>query len=632
MSSANASSSSKSTSSLPSCNNSVANHAVTFSSSSYSGPSTSTANGASFRDCHHRDATCYRPRPPSASRPLDGSMHFSISDYPKEALDTMNIFRNMKKFCDVVIHAGEESFHCHKVVLASCSPYFKAMFCSGLKETDKPEVTIHGINPDIMCILINFAYTAELSVSEMNVCNLLPASCMFQMTHAVEACCTFLEHQLDPSNSIGIAEFAEQHGCHELAKKAKDYIDLYFSEVVKHDEFMNLHPCKLVTLLKRDELNVKCESEVYNAVKAWVRYDEKHRLSKLENLLCVVRCHFLTPKFLRDQLDFCRILKNNPQCKEYLCRILTDLELHKPCPDQQRYPQGAMVIYVVGGYLRQSLSNMECFHPELQQWFTLADLPMPRSGLGVGVVEGMLYAVGGRNNSPDGNMDTAAVERFDYLHNEWEHCAPLTVPRNRVGVCVLDNMLYAVGGSHGSAHHASVERYNPADDKWTLVKPMKTKRIGVGAAVVNRLLYAVGGYDGTNRLSTVECYHPENDEWNYVASMNVHRSGAGVTALGLYLYAVGGYDGTSQLKSVERYDIVRDRWETVPPMNSPRSALSVSVIDNKLYALGGYDGHNFLNTVEMYDPEARVWTEVTNMGCGRSGHAAASWLGVFFKT
>lgn len=177
-------------------------------------------------------APCYKLPPPSATRPPDGTMHFSITEYPKEALETMNIFRSMHKFCDVIIHTGEESFSCHKLVLASCSPYFKAMFCSGLKEAEMSEVTLHGVSPDVMEILINFAYTAELSVSELNICKLLPAACMFQVAHAVEACCTFLEQQLDPTNAIGIADFAQQHGCTELNKKAKEYIDLNFSEVL----------------------------------------------------------------------------------------------------------------------------------------------------------------------------------------------------------------------------------------------------------------------------------------------------------------------------------------------------------------------------------------------------------------
>lgn len=47
----------------------------------------------------------------------------------------------------------------------------------------------------------------------------------------IQACCDFLERQLDPSNAIGIAHFAEQHACIELSKKANQYIERRFIQV-----------------------------------------------------------------------------------------------------------------------------------------------------------------------------------------------------------------------------------------------------------------------------------------------------------------------------------------------------------------------------------------------------------------
>lgn len=52
---------------------------------------------------------------------------------------------------------------------------------------------------------------------------------------------------------------------------------------------------------------------------------------------------------------------------------------------------------------------------------------------------------------------------------------------------------------------------------------MSTARSRVGVAVVNGLLYAIGGYDGQSRLSTVEVYNPETDTWSKVAGMNSQR-------------------------------------------------------------------------------------------------------------
>lgn len=70
----------------------------------------------------------------------------------------------------------------------------------------------------------------------------------------------------------------------------------------------------------------------------------------------------------------------------------------------------------------------------------------------------MFYAVGGRNISPRGTYDSDRVDRYNPLTDSWRSCAPMSFPRNRVGVAVMDELLYAVGGSTGFEYHNSVER------------------------------------------------------------------------------------------------------------------------------------------------------------------------------
>ena len=79
--------------------------------------------------------------------------------------------------------------------------------------------------------IIAFMYTGQIRVAEVTVCQLLPAATMLQVPNVIEACCAFLERQLDPSNAIGIADFAEQHGCMNLKQKANQFIERHFTQV-----------------------------------------------------------------------------------------------------------------------------------------------------------------------------------------------------------------------------------------------------------------------------------------------------------------------------------------------------------------------------------------------------------------
>lgn len=59
-------------------------------------------------------------------------------------------------------------------------------------------------------------------------------------------------------------------------------------------------------------------------------------------------------------------------------------------------------------------------------------------------------------------------------------------------------------------------RYDPKTDVWTAVAPMSISRDAVGVCLLGDRLYAVGGYDGQVYLNTVEAYDPQTNEWTQV--------------------------------------------------------------------------------------------------------------------
>ncbi|XP_059048391.1 kelch-like ECH-associated protein 1B isoform X2 [Achroia grisella] len=574
-------------------------------------------------DLHHMNCDTTLDGAMGSSSNDIGDMTFCMGNYISDFMKMLFTMRSHQMLTDVILEVGNELFHVHKVVLAAGSPYFKAMFTSGLKESEMSRVRLQGVCPSAMAWLVYFMYTGKVRITEVTVCQLLPAATMFQISNVIEACCAFLERQLDPSNAIGIANFAEQHGCCELRQKANTFIERHFTQVCQEEEFLQLTAPELISLIRKDELNVGEEREVYNAVLSWVKYDEDRRHARMEHILKAVRCQYLTPNFLKEQMRTCTVLEKVPACREYLAKIFKDLTLHKKPVVKERRPNTPRIIYVAGGYFRHSIDVFEAFNLDDNCWTTLPTLTVPRSGLGAAFLKGLFYAVGGRNTSPGSSYDSDWVDVYNPALELWRPCSPMSTPRHRVGVAVMDGLLYAVGGSSGSEYHKSVECYDPERDSWTTVASMRSARLGVGVAVVNRLLYAVGGLDRARRTSSAECYHPENNRWTDVAPMRVARSGAGVAALNQYIYVVGGYDGAEQLSLVERYDTERDVWDAVASMRVARSALSLAVLDNKLYAIGGYDGTAFLDIVEVYDPTTNIWSDGTPLPSARSGHASA---------
>ena len=98
---------------------------------------------------------------------------------------------------------------------------------------------------------------------------------------------------------------------------------------------------------------------------------------------------------------------------------------------------------------------------------------------------------------------------------------------------------------------------------------------GVGVAVVGEFLYAIGGFDDSSPLDSVERFDPRKNQWTYVANMTTCRGGVGAGALGGRLWAVGGHNGEQYLNSVESYDPLFDVWEISAPMHTFRAGCGV---------------------------------------------------------
>ncbi|KAM4664324.1 kelch-like protein 4 [Discoglossus pictus] len=193
-------------------------------------------------------------------------------------------------------------------------------------------------------------------------------------------------------------------------------------------------------------------------------------------------------------------------------------------------------LYAVGGHDGWSyLNTVERWDPQARQWNYVASMSTPRSTVGVAALNSKLYAVGGR----DGSSCLKSMECFDPHTNKWSMCAPMSKRRGGVGVATYNGFLYAVGGHDAPAsNHLSrlsdcVERYDPKTDNWTMVAPLSVPRDAVGVCPLGDRLYAVGGYDGQTYLSTVESYDAQTNEWTQDVQLNIGRAGTCIVVIKL---------------------------------------------------------------------------------------------------
>ena len=162
-------------------------------------------------------------------------------------------------------------------------------------------------------------------------------------------------------------------------------------------------------------------------------------------------------------------------------------------------------LYALGGQDLSDIARAGCIYdPTTDAWTDGAIRPQ-LGYAGLAALNGVLYVVGGA----DYPLVSPGAQSLDLASNAWAARAPLPTARSDLAVGVLNGLLFAVGGldAQGNAL-AAVEAYDPATDTWTAKTPLPIPRAGLAVAAVNGALYAVGGRNSRGPVVAVVAYKP----------------------------------------------------------------------------------------------------------------------------
>lgn len=156
-------------------------------------------------------------------------------------------------------------------------------------------------------------------------------------------------------------------------------------------------------------------------------------------------------------------------------------------------------------------------------WTTKAPMPTTRGLVASGVINNILYVVGGATISCCNYVGTN--EAYDPSANMGQSKASIPTGRTLQGTngAVVNGLMYVIGGNASGSCTSANEAYNPATDTWTSLAPMPTARCHLAVAALNGLIYAMGGTVGLGAFSTVEVYNPATDIWCTAAPMPTAR-------------------------------------------------------------------------------------------------------------
>ncbi len=219
-------------------------------------------------------------------------------------------------------------------------------------------------------------------------------------------------------------------------------------------------------------------------------------------------------------------------------------------------------MYAIGGFSGgfpnwRAQSTMWTYDMARRRWSAGVNMPVPRAEGVAAVVNGKIYWIGGRVRvSQDANhfndhVDSTLNSVFDPATRRWSARAPAPTPRNSAAVGVIDGKIYVVGGRQFTRNETpgpirqtnvtALEVYDPRTDRWETKAPMPAAQAGLGAATVGGELYACGGEQlPTRLLPACWSYNPRTNSWRAQPALRTPRHGIGMAAVGGRIHVFGG--------------------------------------------------------------------------------------------
>ncbi|KAL8588071.1 hypothetical protein ACOMHN_067317 [Nucella lapillus] len=526
------------------------------------------------------------------------------------------------KFHDITITAGAHTFKCHRVILSCISPYFEAMFSSGMKESVTGEVKIEGIEGDIFRAILFYIYSGIDIVKTENAEEVRECCGVVWCGDIFRAILSYIYSGIDIVKTKNAEEVRDTHCCGVVCGDIFRAILSYIYrgiDIVKTENAEEV--LKGAAVLQMDCLQRICEEflsrslNLDNCITRW-RLAHWHSCMQLsQTAWSYVMRHFpeLSKKddFLALEPDeLISLLQDDNLCatdEEFIMATA----LRWVAYDQESRSQHLPAIF---RSVRLSLANPQFLidvvrkhsvireSPEVLQTIDRAKnyhlLPSVRHNFVSELMsprkssrwEDVLIVMSGGESPKPPYMRSKNVFAYSFVSQQWFYLAPLPLdPGIEFTSCVYDNDIFVTGGG---LLQTCFMRYRAKKNKWnnSRAKLKKGRRRHAMAACGNKI-YVIGGFNAeleerARVQNSIEEYELDSGEWVEAAQLVQPVSSVSATAFGDRIFVLGGERNDSTDACVVQCFDTTLRSVTIVSNLPVNSKLSRAVVcDNYAYLM-----------------------------------------------
>ncbi|XP_047216369.1 kelch-like protein 38 [Girardinichthys multiradiatus] len=550
-------------------------------------------------------------------------LHYKDDEQSSALLLQLNKLREENILTDIIMCADNTEISCHRNVLVSSSPYFRAMFCNNFIETQQTKVVIKGIGPIILTSIVDYVYTGLISINLDNVLHLMQAASMLQYGRLFEACSCFLQAQLRPDNCLSMIRLSDMMDCDSLREKAKKMAIKSFTDVSLSEDLYELSLQELMEYLDDDRLCAE-EEQVFETLVAWIHHDPISRHGTISNLFKKVRLRHLHPTYLFQFIANDPLIQSSTLCNEIIESVrrlmfsvgtrsirdlMVDFKTLWAAPHRCSYND---TLVVMGGRRNNEQTSREAliFDEKNQKWQRLTKLPVRLHKASYVALHSILYVLGGLTTNTNCSQVSRTVYTLSLKTNQWRTAEPMLEPRFAHQSVSYLHFIFILGGL-GSDRQltTSMERYNSMFNQWEAVSPIPEAVLHPAVAATNQRIYMFGGQDATyNPVRLIQVYHIGRNMWSKMENRTVKNVSAPAVVVDEKIYIIGGYT-----RRVIAYDTEANTFIKCANLKERRMHHAAACLNNKLYVTGGryISGHNLiedLDTLECFHPKTDTWT------------------------
>ena len=513
--------------------------------------------------------------------------------------------QNWKKGCfnDVTIKTDNETIAANRMVLASASLYFEKLFKTEMKEKYQRTFELQDVNGGSLRVLIEFIYSGKITTSNKNVLNLLSTADYLQIDKAKELCFEFLQSLLTADTCFAILSVANFYQHDQLQREALECIAKNFG----YAEFScDLSKSDLLVCISKMKENHAEESNIYQTIVSWIKFDEVKRIQEFQELLFLVNFDKLTVDFIQKVMLVEELIIEISTCLKYVIKKLTD----RSTKEQMKQRGGTKAISIGG-------SNTTNKVIEVYNCFSEPPIEHPAIPLNSGSeckfaenLAGSIYICILERNILFKDETKVWKLNLDEATSSWKFIAQYSHD-NAQRLMINDDCWVDVASQTLIKFHLS-----PAT---TWIDGTNQQRINHQLVSCRGCLYALGGSADDLIMSSVKQLSATGKQqdgkgnriWQSIHPMQKPRMHFAAVNCGDIIYAIGGDSGATIMKSVEKYDTTIKEWTYVSNMQFKRQKHAACVVDGKIVVVGGLNSSgDAIHEIECYDPPSDTWSIV----------------------